>query len=141
MTRFAFALTVALLLAGGVLGAAGPARADEPAVQAYREPPAIRTRTVHRPRLIVRQVVVERPVYRTRRIVREVVIERPVFVQPRPIYREVFDDGFEGPPPYYGPPPFRPRRVFADGPGFGPGPFGPYRPRPFGWGYGPGPYF
>ncbi|WP_187272450.1 hypothetical protein [Methylobacterium sp. WL9] len=141
MTRFAFALTGALLLTGGVLGAAAPAQADEPVVQAYRAPPEIRTRTVYRPRTIVRRVVVERPVYRTRRIVREVVVERPVYLRPRPIYREVFDDGFDGPPPFYGPPPFRPRPVFAYGPGFGPGPYPPFRPRPYGWGYGPGPFF
>ena len=142
MTRVALALTGALLLSGGVLGAA-PARADEPAVQAYREPRAA-IRTVDRPRTIVRRVVVERPVYRTRRIVREVVVERPVLVRPRPLYREVFDDGFDE-PLYDGPLPFRPRPVFAYGPGFGPGfgpgPFGPYRPRPFSWGYGPGPSF
>ncbi len=145
MKRLAFALLGAL-----ALGAAAPsAHADEPGTGTWRTPPA-GYRDVERPRVsvrrvvrpIVREVVRERPVYvyRTRRVVREVVVERPVYLRPRPVYREVFVDGPYGPPPpYFGRPFFRPRPVFA----YGPGPFLPYGPRRFGWGgaWGPGPFF
>ncbi|GJE26286.1 hypothetical protein [Methylobacterium organophilum] len=143
MRRLACALAGALSLAAGLAGSPPTARADEPVTESYRAAPAGRYRSAHRPRTIVREVVVRKPVYvyRTRRVVREVVVERPVYLRPRPVYREVvFGDPY-GPPPFaYGPPPFRLRPAFY-GPGYGPGPFLPFRPRPIGWGWGPGPFF
>ena len=140
MKPIVYTLTGALALSAGLIIGPAPASADEPAGysrKTYQGRPVLRYRAAHRPRRLLREVIVERPVYRTRRIVREIVVERPVFYRPPPVVREVIVEPFDyGPPPYAYGPPFR--RSFAYGPGF----YGPIRPVGFGFGprfgYGPG---
>ncbi|BAU90797.1 hypothetical protein MPPM_2192 [Methylorubrum populi] len=143
MKRIAIIAVGALALGAGAFADATPARADEEAGygrSTVRETRTVRRHAAHRPRRLVREIIVERPVYRTR-IVREVIVERPIY-RPRRIVREVFfDPDAVGPPPFaYGPPPrfaYGPPR-FAYGPRFV---RPPLRPVGYGPGFGYGPFF